>query len=254
MIFKKIKRKLWKIINQFGNKHQCYYCKRTFFKFDPIHQKYLTEISKIFNTIGSTEKTFQCPYCFSADRDRHILMYFDKINFWDKINNSRILHMAPEEIIYNEIKRRNPTEYILGDISNYFLPGMSKIDLLQIKYTENYFDIIICNHVLEHIDDDLRATKEMYRVLKKGGSAILQTPFSPDINKTFTDININTEEKRRRFYGHPDHRRIYGKNIFYLFQEAGFQLRIIENNQFFDEHISEFYGVNHKEPLFLMCK
>lgn len=112
----------------------------------------------------------------------------------------------------------------------------------------------MCNHVLEHILDDTKAMSELYRVLKKGGYAVLQTPYSPRLGISFEDTNINTAEERKIYYGQSDHVRIYGLDIFERIKSVGFIVEIVENSKLFTVEECIEYGVNYKENLILVKK
>ena len=102
---------------------------------------------------------------------------------------------------------------------------MVKMDVTDIHYPENSFDVIICNHVLEHIPDDRKAMNELFRVLKPGGQAILQVPISLTLEKTFEDSTIITPEEREKVFGQKDHVRIYGSDYIKRLKAAGFKVK-----------------------------
>ena len=86
------------------------------------------------------------------------------------------------------------------------------VDITDITYEDNYFDVIICNHVLEHITDDRKAIKELYRVLNSSGIAILNVPIKKSLNMTMEKAEYNTPELREKYYGQADHVRFYGND------------------------------------------
>ncbi|MBW7957117.1 MAG: methyltransferase domain-containing protein [Deltaproteobacteria bacterium] len=165
----------------------------------------------------------QCPVCRSLERHRLIWLYFkEKTNiFTDKM---KILHIAPEGQIYKMLKALPNLEYISGDL----MPGkaMVQMDITDIKYPDNAFDVIYASHVLEHIPDDRKAMRELHRVLKPSGWAILQVPISGD--RTLEDPNIVTPEDRERAFGQGDHVRRYGFDGVYKarLEEAGFNVHV----------------------------
>lgn len=207
-----------------------------------------------YNVIGSDEENFSCPSCYSHDRERHIKKYFDKLDIWYKfIENKKVLHIAPETNLQKIISNLSTREYICGDLfpSN---DTITKIDITNIQFEDEHFDFIICNHVLEHIIDDLKAMSELYRVLKNNGFAILQTPYSPNIKESIEDKNINTDDLRYKIYGQRDHVRIYGMDFFERLQSVGFSLNIINNDDIFTRAECEKYGFNYRENLILLRK
>jgi len=203
--------------------------------------------------IGSDVDNFYCPHCNCHDRERHLFMYFDKLQIWNIIQKSRLLHFAPEIQLMRTIQKLDLVEYVLADIKPT-LPEIQKIDVTAIAFSDEYFDFLICNHVLEHVTNDFQALRELFRVLKQRGKAILQTPYSPLISKSFYDSKINTNDLRRRFYGQEDHVRLYGEDLFLKMEEIGFiVLRYVHVETLLGLDSTK-YGVNPREDLILVIK
>jgi ubiquinone/menaquinone biosynthesis C-methylase UbiE len=131
---------------------------------------------------------------------------------------------------------------------------MEAIDATQIPHPNESVDFLICNHVLEHVPDDRRALSEFYRVLRRGGHAVLQTPFSPILCNAFEDGGITSDDLRNICYGQEDHVRLYGQDLFTRIEAAGFTLLLRQNGEFFSEQDSAYYGVNPREDLILVRK
>jgi ubiquinone/menaquinone biosynthesis C-methylase UbiE len=125
------------------------------------------------------------------------------------------------------------------------------IDMLAIDYPSESFDFVIANHVLEHVDDDLVALSELRRVLKAGGYAILQTPYSSKLTQTFSDPGIDSNSARYQAYGQEDHVRLYGGDIFARIESAGFKSRVATHEEKLADIDPLKFGVNEKEPFFL---
>ncbi|WP_019671575.1 class I SAM-dependent methyltransferase [Eudoraea adriatica] len=248
--------KITSIFNKTGNKHKCYVCENTFNSFTKYGRgtKYLSEYMKKLNMVGSDIDNFGCPYCSAHDRERHLYMFFDRIKLWEKISHSNILHFAPEKNLAEKIKSLNPKQHIRAD----FYPkqkNIEKIDATDIPYDNNTFDLLLCNHVLEHIPNYFKAIQEIFRVLKPNGIAILQTPYSKLLSRNLEEENINTDEQRHFFYGENDHYRVFSeKQFFEDLKKVGFNLKIIKNSDFFDEKTSIYYGINAKEDLVQVIK
>ncbi|MCB9042749.1 MAG: class I SAM-dependent methyltransferase [Chitinophagales bacterium] len=209
---------------------------------------------KHLNIIGSDRDNFGCPNCNCIDRERHLFMFFDKTNFWDNIPNSNILHFAPESNLMNKIHSLSPKKYIKADwlIEN---EDYQKIDVTNIPYDDNTFDSVICNHVLEHVEDYKIGMSEIYRVLSIGGIAILQTPVSRLLKNNFSDPNINTNELRKCFYGQVDHCRVFSEETFLNdLRNTGFHLEVIKHGDVFSEEDAYIYGVNKNEDFFRVKK
>lgn len=171
--------------------------------------------------VGGGKRLAQCPVCDSSDRIRLLYLFLkNRINVYsDKI---KLLHIAPEPPLELIFKHQKNIDYLSADMNPAMV--MEKMDITNIQYPENSFDAIICNHVLEHIPDDYKAMSELYQVLKPGGWAILQVPFSKILDKTFEDSTVVTSEDRERFFGQTDHVRIYGKDYTDRLQKAGFEI------------------------------
>ncbi|GAG80186.1 unnamed protein product [marine sediment metagenome] len=137
------------------------------------------------------------------------------------LKNKKILHVAPEENLSKYLKNLS-TSYISIDLHDKDV--MIKMDVTNLEFKDKMFDLILCNHVLEHIQDDIKAMKELYRVLNNNGLAILQVPISYQLEKTFEDFSIVEEKERLMNFGQEDHVRIYGQDYFDRLKSVGFQV------------------------------
>ena len=248
------------IINKSGKRKECNVCGKTQNNFLPYRPNYkLDAYNKILDWVGSDVKNIACVHCRSHDRERHLFMYFDALNLWSEFSNKKILHFAPEAHLSKKIKEIEPSLYVQGDFKpDHLFEGNSEIlniDATDIKYNDEYFDFLICNHVLEHIVDYKKAFSEIYRVLKKNGIAILQTPYSRTLSKNFEDPGIQTNLQREVLYGQHDHVRVFSeKQFFNDLNEAGFTLNIQKHDSLFDGNTSFRHGVNKLEDLVLVKK
>lgn len=243
-------------LNKMGINRKCYICNNTFNHFSkwrggtkavPLWLRKLEIVSGDFDNFG-------CPYCNSTDRERHLFMFFDKLKLWDKIGKNEILHFAPETNLRKKIEQYSPLKYVKADLFSQDVT-VQKIDATAISFEEISFDLVICNHVLEHIPDYTCALKEFYRVLKPGGMAILQTPYSKLLMDNFEDEGIHTDELRLIFYGQEDHVRVFGeKTFFQSLKDAGFIVNIIKHADFLKELDSRYFGVSEEEDLILVIK
>lgn len=169
-----------------------------------------------------------CPSCLSTARERLIIALLkDDIKFTGK----KILHFSPEKKIYDFVKYSN--EVITADIQPLFYKSIdSKIkneDATHLSFDDNNFDAVIGNHIMEHIPDDAKALKEIYRVLKPGGRAILQVPYSTKITSTIEEPEINNPQKQSALFGQKDHVRIYQlQDYISRLQHCGYKVSLIE--------------------------
>tara|TARA_B100000768_G_scaffold111999_1_gene103757 strand:+ start:123 stop:875 length:753 start_codon:yes stop_codon:yes gene_type:complete len=161
-----------------------------------------------------------CPGTLSLERHRLLWLYLDrKTNFLtDAI---RVLHVAPEQVFYRKFKSFSHWDYTTTDLHSPLADV--KADICALPFEDNTYDFILCNHVLEHIPNDLKAMEELYRVLKPGGTAILQVPLEEDRENTFEDDSITDQKERTRIFGQYDHVRIYGQDYYKRLQEVGFE-------------------------------
>lgn len=200
-----------------GNDVQCPICEKSYKKFFP------------YGRINPRQNAL-CPNCLSLERHRLIWLYLkEKTSFFSSKLN--ILHIAPEACFIKRFEKQHGDLYITADIESPL--AKVKMDIHQIPFPENTFDVVLCNHVLEHVNDDLKAMGEIRRVLKPGGFSILQVPFfNPVPEKTFEDFAITDPKEREKFFGQDDHVRKYGRDYTARIEKAG--LKAVED-QFVNE-------------------
>lgn len=232
--------------------HDCVICNHQSGAFLPyrIGLKNLPPLMFALDMIGSDIDHFECPWCGCHDRERHLLMYMRAAGLFESLSNKAILHFAPERRLSPLIAEQKPLRYIRCDLYPQ-TPDIEKIDILAIPYPEESFDLIIANHVLEHVADDQAALLEIYRVLKPGGCAILQTPYSAKLHHTWSDPGIDTDNARLQAYGQEDHVRLFGRDIFGRFTSVGLESCVSTHDQLIPQYDPKKYGVNGKEPFFL---
>ena len=191
-----------------------------------------------------------CPNCKSLERHRALWLLMHKID-WHK-PEMRILHFAPEPVFYQLFASFDDIDYWPVDLNPRFYGIRKTVDITDIPFDDNNFDLIMCTHVLEHIPDDRKAMGELYRVLKVGGLAFLNVP-TFNIPTTFESPEINTPELRSKYYGQFDHVRAYGLDYPERLRAIGFSVQVftIEDT---DEIILKLYGLDRNEKIFLCGK
>jgi len=220
-----------------GNRVKCPFCKHSFRKFLPDGWK-LPVAKHIIG--GGYRKNVICPFCRSTDRERLVYLYLKKNNLVGR--KLRLLHVAPEKNLQEFLKNR--TRYTSVDLDSP--RAKVKMDITDIRYPDNTFDAVICNHVLEHVPDDKKAMQELRRVLKPGGWAIIQVPLSSKLAKTLEKPSVKSPEQRKKVYGQADHVRLYGRDYRKRLEEAGFGVSL--------KHISNpKFGLNEQEKIYF-CK
>ena len=263
--FLNLKKRTFRYISKNTGGSQCFcnICGNRFRFFMPYtddRKELRQRINKIAETgiIASPQDAFYCPYCNSTSRDRHFTAMFDKIHFSQKYLNEQIkvLHFAPEVGI-SKLFLDAKCDYHPVDIDpkryKHF-SNISKADITDIPFADNTFDMIVCIHVLEHIENDGKALSELYRVLKPGGTALLQTPYSDKLQQTFTDPSVKTREEQIKAYVEEGHVRIYGLDLMQRYQEAGFELHFVNSKTLFTPKDADELGFNNKEDLMIVAK
>ncbi|MBN2214073.1 MAG: methyltransferase domain-containing protein [Bacteroidales bacterium] len=209
-----------------GNSYYCNCCQSHIRRFCPGGEDLPPVVEYRITGAGYREQDY-CPVCKSTYRHRMVWLYLQELKIRE--NCCTILHIAPEEMIARRLSLMKQLKYVTGDTEpdryRHFTNAI-KINITQIPFNDETFDIIICNHVLEHIPDDRLAMKELYRVLRPEGFALLQVPVSEILEKTYEDPAIQTEEERLKHFGQKDHVRIYGKDYLQRLANTGFEVEV----------------------------
>ena len=180
------------------------------------------------------------PGTLSLERHRLIWLYLKKeTDFFQ--TPSKVLHMAPEKAFISLLKKLSHLDYISCDIESPLAD--IKADICALPFDDNSFDWILCNHVLEHIPSDTKAMKELYRVLKPGGKALLQVPLDPKRDTTFEDNSITDKANRTKIFGQYDHVRVYGKDYFEKLRAIGFQVNELQFGKTLSEEERTRYAI-----------
>ncbi len=189
-----------------GNQVECPVCGSQFRKFLP------------YGRLKPRENAL-CPNCLSLERHRLMWLYLkEKTTFFTE--KLHVLHIAPEACFIRRFENQHGDGYITADIESPL--AKVKMDIHAIPFQENTFDAVLCNHVLEHVRDDIQAMREIQRVLKPNGFAILQVPFfNPVGEKTFADDTITDPREREKVFGQSDHVRKYGHDYPERIRAAG---------------------------------
>ena len=169
-----------------------------------------------------------CPKCLSLERHRLLWLYLTRET--DLLTAfPRTLHIAPEVCIMRHLKshfKSRPGQYLTADLESPLAD--LHFDVQQIPLEDNSVDVVLCNHILEHVADDRKALRELHRILKPGGWGILLSPVDRDYEQTFEDDSIVDPDERTRIFGQYDHRRIYGQDYIDRLREAGFEAADID--------------------------
>jgi glycosyltransferase involved in cell wall biosynthesis len=202
---------------------------------------------------GATLERHNCPNCGCNDRDRHLWLYMSRTGLLDGMEGKRILHIAPEARLEPRIIALKPEEYIAGEL----FPKAAhhrKINVEALEFADGYFDLIICNHVLEHVDRPETALAEFSRCLSSQGRLIAQTLYSPILKNTLETTKPVSTAFKIRYYGQDDHVRLFGADIVDYFKAAGLHGDLYSHDALLADIDPDRYGVNGAEPFFLFAK
>lgn len=164
------------------------------------------------------------PSTLSLERHRLLWLYLtNETDFFT--SKKKVLHMAPEQCFLARFRKLNH-DYKTADLDSPIADV--KADIINLPFNDNSFDVIFCNHVLEHVQDDTKAMKELFRVMKKGGMGIFQVPQDLNRDITFEDNSITDPKERAKIFGQYDHVRVYGRDYFDKLREIGFNITAID--------------------------
>ncbi len=195
---------------------------------------------------GEQRPNVLSPGTLSLERHRLLWLYLkNKTDFFTK--PKKVLHMAPEQCFLPLFKKQKNLDYTTADLYSPIVD--IKADLLDLPFEDNTFDVVFCNHVLEHIEDDNKAMSELYRVLKPGGMGIFQIPQDLNLEKTYEDFSITLPEERTIHFGQYDHVRIYGKDYFDRLRKVGFTVNEVDYSQQISLELVEKYRLVKGEIL-----
>ena len=172
---------------------------------------------------GKQRENALSPSTLSLERHRLMWLFLkDNTSFFTATKKIKVLHIAPEQCFLDIFRKQQNLNYITSDLESPIADV--KADICDLPFKENEFDVVFCNHVLEHISNDTKAMQELYRVLKPGGFGIFQIP--QDLSKaiTFADNTITDRKERAKLFGQYDHVRVYGRDYFDKLRSIGFKV------------------------------
>lgn len=212
---------------------------------------------------GKSFKAF-LPYGYGKQRDnvlspstlsleRHRLLWLYLKNETDFFTAKyKVLHFAPEQAFYKRFKSMKNLDYVTTDLNSPLADV--KADICNLPFKSNEFDVILCNHVLEHIPDDTKAMQELFRVLKPGGFGVFQIPQDLNREKTFEDNSITDKKERAKIFGQYDHVRVYGLDYFEKLRSIGFKVEEINYTAVLSEKEIKKYCLAKGEIIPLVYK
>ncbi len=220
----------------YGWSVECPYCSARYRRFFPH---------------GTPErKNAACPRCYAVERHRLLLLYL-KNRTGIFTQPMRVLHFAPERSLGSLLANQKNLHYVSTD---YAQAADVQMDITRLAIPTGTFDAILCSHVLEHIPDDGAAMRELYRVLRPGGWAILQVPLDTNRAVTYEDFSITSPELRRQHFGQEDHVRWYGRDYQQRLRSAGFEVTADDYVRKLDPAIVKRHGLLLDEDIYFCSK
>lgn len=195
-------------------------------------------------------KNALAPYSMSLERHRLLWIFLkEKTNFFSA--ETEMLHIAPEYCFIKRFKKLPDLKYTTADLNSPWADV--KLDVQEIPFPDNTFGVIMCNHVLEHVNDDMKAMKEFYRVMKPGGWGIFQVPVDYNREDTYEDKSITDPREREKHFWQSDHLRLYAKNYGSVLSKAGFIVEEVNLTAEMSTEMVERYCLP-KEEIIYLCK
>ena len=174
---------------------------------------------------GKQRHNVLSPSTLSLERHRLLWLYLkNETRFFQ--SDLKVLHFAPEQAFYKRFRKMKNLAYVTTDLNSPLADV--KADICNLPFKDDEFDIIFCNHVLEHIPNDTKAMQELYRVLKVGGMGVFQIPQDLTREKTFEDNTITDKKERAKIFGQYDHVRVYGRDYFETLRSIGFKVEEVD--------------------------
>ncbi|PDW03608.1 class I SAM-dependent methyltransferase [Candidatus Viridilinea mediisalina] len=170
----------------------------------------------------------KCVHCTALERHRMLWVFIQRSTNLLNGSPKKLLHIAPEPCLESRLRNMFGMSYVTADLSSNKVN--LKFDIIQLPHPDNSFDVVLCSHVFEHIPNDRAAMREIKRVLKPDGWAILLVPITVD--HTIEDASITDPTERLRLFGQEDHVRRYGPDYIDRLRDAGFHVRVIRSHDF----------------------
>lgn len=235
-----------------GSGFICNVCGHSYTKFaDSLPEPENAPVLEKHNVIAGYGKNIICPFCMSHARERLVLLVLKERM---DVTNQRVLHLSPEKNIYQYLSQQSrvtAADLLPGFYKN-IAPDIELQDATQLTYADATFDVVIANHVLEHIPEDEQAMHEIFRALKPGGRAILQVPYSDQLTEIQEQKDIHHPEMQSRLFGQKDHVRVYSRTGYIQrLENAGFEVKWLPYTQFQDWYV---YAIQEQEGFFEIRK
>ncbi len=208
-----------------GDRYLCVYCGKRSGRF--LHEGVRADVFRAHRVSGGGYKlNTRCPHCGSVDRARLLHLFFHRRTEVFR-RPTRLLHVSPNRQVARLLAGSPSVSQVCGSIEPevYAEFGTIPLDVQDMRsLADGSFDVVVCCHVLEHVPDDARAMREIHRVLRPGGFAVLQVPLALDMERTLEDPSANTRKLRKLAFGQGSHVRLYGLDYLDRLRSAGFRV------------------------------
>jgi SAM-dependent methyltransferase len=200
---------------------------------------------------GRQRENALAPASLSLERHRLLWLYLkEETDFFSA--SHKVLHVAPEQCFYGRFRKMRNLDYLTADLDSPIADV--KMDIHDIQYPDNTFDVILCNHVLEHVRDDIQCMSELRRVLTPGGLAIMQVPLDTELEFTDEDPDLENPEERKRRFGQYDHVRLHGRDYPERLKKAGFEVTGVDYSKKLSPELFDRYRLPEGEILYACTK
>lgn len=195
-----------------------------------------------------------CPNCLSLERHRLLWLWLQReSDLFDR--RPRLLHVAPEVCLMRHLRKAykgHEEDYVTADLESPLAD--LHFDIQHIPLADESFDVVFCNHIMEHVENDLQAMREIHRVIRRGGGwGVILSPVELEREKTFEDDSITDEAERTRIFGQYDHRRVYGCDYADRLREVGFEVEDLDYAAMLTAEERERYALP-KDHLYIVRK
>lgn len=196
---------------------------------------------------------YTCVNCGASDRERLYALWIDQqIEKKYLSNSTHVIHFAPEAALSEKLKGLGLFVYKTADLLMEHVDY--KVDMMDMSFDDESFDFFICSHVLEHVESDDQAIKELFRIIKPGGCGILMAPIIMGLGKTLEDPSVKDEAGRWKFYGQNDHVRLYAHDDYVKkIQSHGFRVEEL-GESYFGQKVFNSLGLTRTSILYVVRK
>lgn len=201
----------------------------------------------------SSRRNALAPAALSLERHRLIWLWLTRVyHLKDRVNCGspvRVLHVAPEPCLQRALRSIEGLVYTSADLESPWATVHCNIE--NMPFEDESFDLILCNHVLEHVENDRQAMAELFRVLSSQGVALLLVPLDSERAETLENPAYSTPALREKYYGQADHVRLYGRDYFNRLQSVGFHVAAVDFYNGLSEHERQYYALRAEDTIYL---